>query len=117
MPVLGVLACAGVQVKCLVARGASRTIYFIEIYERNDVEAHDDHPLEHDALRGFCASLVLTNVSERGSAWIRGSRRVGFVRAARAPPELALWGGLWRFSARRRYGNPGARHDPGATSR
>ena len=54
MLVLGVLACAGVQVKCLVARGASRTIYFIEIYERNDVEAHDDHALEH-----VCAPGVL----------------------------------------------------------
>lgn len=53
--VLGVLACAGVQVKCLVARGASRTIYFIEIYERNDVEAHDDHALEHVCAPGVFA--------------------------------------------------------------
>ena len=63
VPVLGVLACAGVQVKCLVARGASRTIYFIEIYERNDVEAHDDHPLEHVCAPGFCDSKVVTHVS------------------------------------------------------
>ena len=95
----------------LVARGASRTIYFIEIYERNDVEAHYDHALEHVCAPGV---LRLVGIDERvreGLGVVRGSRRVGFATSSSGAGALGKL--LWRFLSRpARCGDFSARRHP-----